>query len=339
MANPLTSLSLMGLTVLAAVAAAVAVRRLRADRAGVVQGGEVSGDRSQATGLNGGERWGVLEMQNGLVGLCVAGAAVVVVWRWGVRGWGGLPIGAHVDGLLVLAVLLGGSVLYLQTRARMGGLAAFGLPILAFVLLWAVCASAWTYHPFALDTLGGVWRAVHLVGVYGGTLGAVGAAGAGAMYLYVQQRLKDRSPGALRGVRGLASLESLETLIVRASGLGFVLLTLGLVTGVLVIYESDRVLAVLGDPWWGSPKVWLAVGAWAVYAVLMNVRLTGELRGRRAAWLAIGGLVLLLGVYGLVTAWPAPEERGYGVFDVGCGMCDVRCDQTESVGRVVKGVG
>ncbi|MEM6394361.1 MAG: cytochrome c biogenesis protein CcsA [Planctomycetota bacterium] len=249
------------------------------------------------------------------MGLCVLGAVVVVGGRWAERGWGGLPIGAHVDGLLVLAALLGLSVLYLQNRARMGGLAAFGLPMLAFVLLWAVCASAWTYHPFALDTLGGVWRGVHLVGVYGGTLGAVGAAGAGAMYLYVQHRLKDRSPGSLRGVRGLASLESLETLIVRASGLGFVLLTLGLVTGVLVIYESDRVLAVLGDPWWGSPKVWLATGAWAVYAVLMNVRWTGELRGRRAAWLAIAGLVLLLGVYGLVTAWPSPEEREYRAGD------------------------
>jgi len=37
----------------------------------------------------------------------------------------------------------------------------------------------------------------------------------------------------------------------------------------------------------------------------MNVRFATGFRGKRAAWLAIAGFVLLLGVYGIVTAGSA----------------------------------
>ena len=46
----------------------------------------------------------------------------------------------------------------------------------------------------------------------------------------------------------------------------------------------------------------LAFAAWLAYAAVMNARFASFFRGRRAAWLAIGGLVLLLAVYGIVTA-------------------------------------
>ena len=38
---------------------------------------------------------------------------------------------------------------------------------------------------------------------------------------------------------------------------------------------------------------------------VMNVRFATGFRGKRAAWLAIAGFVLLLGVYGIVTAGSA----------------------------------
>jgi len=37
----------------------------------------------------------------------------------------------------------------------------------------------------------------------------------------------------------------------------------------------------------------------------MNLRVATVFRGRRAAWLAIAGFVLLLGVYGIVTSGDA----------------------------------
>ena len=228
--------------------------------------------------------------------LIAAAAAVLLAWRW-VGGGGWSPLASHLDGLLLIVGLLAVVALFLQTRPRLGGLAAFTLPVLTFLLAWAICAATWTDRPFLVDRLHPVWRAIHLAGVYLGTLGSIVAAVAAACYLFVERRLKQkRDP---RGLMRLASLERLEGIVVHASALGFALLSAGIVAGVVVLRDEPD---ALGPGWWYSPKVLLAFGAWCIFALVMNVRFATAFRGRRAAWLAIGGLVLLLAVYGIVTA-------------------------------------
>lgn len=174
------------------------------------------------------------------------------------------------------------------------------------ILLWGVCATLWTYRPFNLDSFAPAWSFFHLAVTYFGLLGCgLGAAG-GAMYLFVQGRLKSKA--GLGQVNPMASLETLETLIVRAATLGFVLLTLSLVSGMIMVTQSDEATS-LGSDWWRSPKVWLAAAAWVVYAVLINVRSFSTFRGRRAAWLAIAGLVLVLATYGAVEALDRSEPE------------------------------
>ncbi|MFA9479067.1 cytochrome c biogenesis protein CcsA [Phycisphaerales bacterium AB-hyl4] len=228
--------------------------------------------------------------------------AGLFAYRWLVVHGAWQPLTAHVDGLMLIAALFAGVIAFLQTRPRLFGLSAFGLPVLAVILAWAVCAATWTYRPFNIDTLHPVWRAVHLTGVYLGTLGSAIAAIAGAMYLYVQSRLKRKQTPAQFG--RLASLEALESLIIRTATLGFALLTLGLVAGVVILVDEPE---ALGSITRYLPKLVLATLAWLSYAVVMNVRFAASFRGRRAAWLAIGGLVLLLAVYGVVNALPRGE--------------------------------
>lgn len=277
MANTFTSLALVCLTLLALVAWALSLRRLR------------RGDAEPVSDT----------AQHALVALIGVSAAGLFLWRWlAVHGkW--QPLAAHVDGLLLIATLFAATVLFIQRRPRLFGLSAFALPLLALILAWGICAAAWTYHPFNLQSLHPVWTTVHLAGVYLGTLGAAVAAIGGGMYLYVQSRLKHKQ--GLASFGHLASLEALESLIIRTATLGFALLTLGLASG-LVILSHER--GVLGAGWWYGPKIVLAVLAWAVYALVMNVRHATRFRGARAAWLAIGGLVLLLATYAVVNAWP-----------------------------------
>jgi ABC-type uncharacterized transport system permease subunit len=209
------------------------------------------------------------------------------------------PVQAHVDGLLLIALLLAPSILYIQTRPRLFGLSIFALPLLTLILAWGVCATLWTYRPFELDSFTPAWMVFHLTATYLGLLGCAIGAAAGAMYLFVQGRLKSKA--GLGQVNPMASLETLEMLIVRAATLGFVLLTLSLISGLVMVTQSEETTS-LGKAWWGSPKVWLAALAWIVYAVLINVRSFSTVRGRRAAWLAIAGLMLVLATYGAVEA-------------------------------------
>ena len=276
MANPLTTWTLLVLTVLSLVASVAALMRLR------------NAEQSRTAGL---VQWLILSIV-----MVVTLGLFTRFWLFD-AGW--QPVTSHRDGLLLMSFLLAGAVLYIQSRPRLVGLAAFVLPVQAFVLTWAFCASAWTYQAFDMPDLHSVWHGVHLVGVYLGTACCGVASVAGMMYLYVHRRLKHKHN--LGGLGRIASLEALEGMIIRAAAFGFLLLTLGLVSGIVVISEEG-----VPQDWsrWFTLKVLLGVSAWVVYAVLMNVRYASAFRGRRAAWLSIAGLVMLLTIYLVVTSLP-----------------------------------
>ncbi len=237
-------------------------------------------------------RWTVLAVALITVGLFVYRALVLH------EDWA--PIDSHVDGLLLLTGMLATTIAYLQWTERLAGVGMFALPVLAMLTLWGVCASWWTLRPFEIS---GVWRMVHLLSVYIGSLAVATAAASGALWLYVDRQLRSRDHRAtrLKTLGRLADLESIEKAITHSATAGFILLSLGLATG-LVVVTSDS--TSLGAGWWYSPKVVLAAGVWLIYALVMNVRYVANFRGRRAAVLSIVGLVLLIATFGIAQRLP-----------------------------------
>jgi len=276
MIQPLTSISLILLTGAATAATVVAIRRL-----GVQTDGSATPDSPPRNQL-------------AAVAAIAIGCFALFVLRWAVTAGNWHPLHAHVDGLLFAGSLFAGSILYIQTRPKLAGLSAFALPLLTVFLLWAVCSSLWTFRPFNGQSAATL---IHTVLTYLGLTSCAIGAISGAMYLFVQRRLKHKSHLASPGK--LASLETLERIIITAATLGFLLLTLSLLSGLYLVIRAEEPTA-LGAAWWASPKVWVATAAWAIYALLMNVRYASSFRGARAAWLAIAGLVLLFATYAIV---------------------------------------
>jgi ABC-type uncharacterized transport system permease subunit len=225
-----------------------------------------------------------------------AGCAVLYLHRLLLVNHHFAPLEAHVDGLLLIGGILAAMIPLIARWSTLPGLFAFALPLLTLFVAWGVCASAWTFHPFDIDS---TVQMLHRMGVYLGTLCFVVAASAGAMFLYVDRRLRHKADPPGRNTLG--SLEAIERLIIRASGLGFGLLTFGIIMGIITTTSEPT---SLGVGWWYSPKVLLAFGAWLIYAVVMNVRHATVFRGTRAAWLSIAGLVLMLAVSGIAVAMP-----------------------------------
>jgi len=108
----------------------------------------------------------------------------------------------------------------------------------------------------------------------------------GVMYLVQEHELKSKSFG-LAFFR-LPALNTCDEISYRSLTIGFVLLTLGMVTGIVWNNQRD------GRYWHNDPKEVMALVTWLVYLFIMHYRLTAGWRGRRVAWLAIAGFVIVL---------------------------------------------
>lgn len=111
-----------------------------------------------------------------------------------------------------------------------------------------------------------------------------------AILLAVQDHhLRNRRPGGF--IRALPPLETMEKLLFRMIGIGYVLLSLSLVSGVHFLEDIFAQHKV--------HKTTLSIVAWAVFAVLLWGRWRSGWRGRVAIrWTLAGFAILMLAYFG-----------------------------------------
>jgi ABC-type transport system involved in cytochrome c biogenesis permease subunit len=118
-------------------------------------------------------------------------------------------------------------------------------------------------------------------------LSLLGLAGlAGVIFLIEHARLKSKKPLDRRFP--LPSLEALNRVNTVALGVGFLLLTLGVVTGMIWLQTTK------GFPWSGTAHETWTLVAWLVYTALVFARFSGKQGSRRSAISAVAGFVFLL---------------------------------------------
>jgi ABC-type transport system involved in cytochrome c biogenesis permease subunit len=205
-------------------------------------------------------------------------------------------LGDNFDTLIWLALLLAGFVLYLQKTKPVGALDWFILPIAVLLLVAAAVFGRARPH----DYVGSAWSVAHRLTLFGSALAFFVSGAVGVMYLMANHRLRIKTavPGP-----NLGSLERLDHMTQTSVALGFSLLTVGLVTG-LVKIAADGPNNRLGPHWFSSPKVTLSLGVWVVYGLVLHTPLNASLRGRKAALLSIVGVVLMVGAIVAVQFMP-----------------------------------
>jgi ABC-type transport system involved in cytochrome c biogenesis permease subunit len=227
----------------------------------------------------------------------VAVSLVVLIWhvRERVPGtW--LPLEDNFEAFVWLSVLLAAFVLYVQRARSIAGLDWFVIPVVVLLQVAAIVFAGAKPQAY-VDT---TWSVVHRVTAYGGAVAFALAGAAGALFLVAERRLRNKTPS--HGPR-LGSLERLEHITFVAVTLGFALLTIGLVTGVVRILK-DGGHTRLGANWFASPKVVLTVAVWVVYALVLHAPINPSFRGRKVAMLSIAGLVLMIGTLVAVNFMP-----------------------------------
>lgn len=208
----------------------------------------------------------------------IAACIAVLAWHSHTRHrW--MPIGDNFDALIWLAVLLAGFVAYTQGTRPLPALDWFIMPPAVFLLICAAIFGRADFHPY----VGHAWSTLHRITSFSGAAFFAVAAAAGAMYVVASAKLRRKQPTGPY----LGSLERLEHLTMTAVTLGFALLSIGIVTGVIELMQTGR-----STP---TPKIFLAFAVWIIYALVLHAPINPVFRGRRAALLSVLGFVLMIG--------------------------------------------
>ncbi len=196
---------------------------------------------------------------------------------------GSLELGITAASSLVAATIV---ALYLiaYTRKPIENLGLMLLPLAALAVLahWGWPGARVSVDATPLATL---HIAISLL-AYG--LLAI-AASQSILLLFQEHLLRGHHPGGI--LRALPPLQSVELLMFQLIGIGFLLLTLTLISG---IFFSEE---VFGQRFRFNHHIVLSIGGWAVFGVLLLGRWKLGWRGRIASSWTLSGFGLLLLAY------------------------------------------
>jgi len=216
---------------------------------------------------------------------------------------GTVAITTFADQVSFFALFLAGVYLVTQVRFRLAVLAAVVGPIGFIGVLAALVAHGGAPDP--PPELRSPWLFVHVTLAYLGNAAFALACLVSLVYLWEERQLKAHSVGQF--LWRLPSLERLDTVNFKFLTWGFVLLTLGIVSGVLwaELY--------IGRFWsWEPRTIWTTI-IWMIYAALLQGRVTVGWGGRRAAALTIVGFgVLFVAFIGVNVLAPGQHADSFG---------------------------
>lgn len=196
-----------------------------------------------------------------------------------------MPAGMH-EAQSTLGLLVASAFLLTWVRYRTVSFGIFALPLaLLLVLIPAIGPDKYT---FSSSSIRGGWLFVHVSSLLGAYVALIFSLLASFLYAVQERRLKNkRTPGFLEWLPPLATMDQIaQTSLV----LGFCCMTVGLFAGSLLAQEH------VGAAYFLDPKVLLSFMMWALYIVLLFVRRSTGLRGRRAVYLSSAVFLVMLSV-------------------------------------------
>ncbi len=186
-----------------------------------------------------------------------------------------------MSGLLMVIFLIGGLVMPIR---RLGVL-VFPLTIISLIF-----SLFWADQIIIFDDRSLAFNAHIIISLLAYSLLAIAAIQA-LLYIYQERQIKSRTNPAM--LMALPPLQTMELLLFRLVGFGFVILTLTLISGAVFSQE------IFGHAFVFKHHTILALLGWFVFAILLFKRAKHGLRGSQAViWTISGFLLIQLGYFG-----------------------------------------
>jgi ABC-type uncharacterized transport system permease subunit len=203
----------------------------------------------------------------------------------GVRCYHGTnPISSTPESMSLVGFIIAAVFLLTSMRYQLVAAGGVAVPAVVALILLARLAPAEAIAPaaVALPEMGRLGQAHILLATLGVAVFAFAAVLA-IVYLFQDRSLKRKQLD--RVVARGTPLETLDRLAHRCVSIGFPVFTLAIVTGAIWVAR----LGLLHGRGTLRPEYLIAVGTWIAFAVLIIARVGAGWRGRRAAWLTLGG--------------------------------------------------
>ncbi len=174
--------------------------------------------------------------------------------------------------------------LYHEYRFNLGLLSSFIMPMVFILILVS------SFFPREIQELDPVlrskWFSIHVLLAFIGYAAFAMACGIGTMYIIQERYLKSKHPGGL--FQRLPNLQVLDEVNYHLITLGFTLLSLAILTGIIWAESA------WGSFWRWDPKEIWSVISWLIYILILHLRLRVGWRGKKTAMLSITGFVLVI---------------------------------------------
>ena len=196
-----------------------------------------------------------------------------------------IPAFNGFEALTCYVLALSAAYLLLMLTRPTRGIGSLLIPYVSLVLLCGLPGMDLKAGP--PPAIQNFWLALHVILAFAGYALLSLASMLAMAYLIQDYNLKHKRLG--RVWERLPSLETLDQLMGRQLGLGFLLLTGSILLGITQIWRNSG-----GEEWIADPKVGATAVMWILFAVLVHMRASSGRHGRNMAVVTVAGLICLL---------------------------------------------
>jgi cytochrome c-type biogenesis protein CcsB len=241
--------------------------------------------------VTGKEFWGPFASYSALLGLIAQSFALIMRWLESYKmGIGHAPLSNLYESLIFLSWTIVFLYLIIEWRIKSRNLGAFVLPF-AFI---SIAYASFSPHVNSriqplIPALQSNWLISHVITCFFGYAAFTIACGLGLIYLL--KGLERGKGSTTTFFRFLPNREILDELSYHSIVIGFIFLTLGIITGSVWAYSA------WGSYWSWDPKETWSLITWLIYATMLHSRFVRGWRGKRMAIMSIIGFCSVLFTY------------------------------------------
>ena len=204
-------------------------------------------------------------------------------------GYGHIPLSNLYESLMSLAWTTVLIFLIIEFRYKSKALGIFIFPLVSIAMAYASLSP--NIHDEIeplIPALQSNWLTYHVITCFLSYSAFAISFGSSITYLLKVRKSAKNAPAQKESDEILPSMESLDEIIYKTVAIGFLLLSIGIITGAVWANYA------WGSYWSWDPKETWSLITWFVYAAFIHARLTRGWRGRRTAILSIFGFAAVL---------------------------------------------